>query len=101
MAVLPPVTVSPVPTVTFNPSNTVVPSNGGVSFGQMVAGALSQLQGSQQAANAAVQSALTGSGTVTGAMIAMTEAETAINVASAVRNNAIQAYQTILNMPLS
>lgn len=74
--------------------------SGSSSFGSLLAGAVNHLTTSQTAANQAMQTALTGGGSVTGAMVAMVGAQSSLDVATAFRNQALQAYQTIINMPL-
>lgn len=76
-------------------------ATGSGTFGHLLAQAITSLTDSQSQANTAIQQAMDGQGTVTGAMVAMVEAQSSLDVAVAFRNNAVQAYQTVMNMPLS
>ncbi|MHB1611390.1 MAG: flagellar hook-basal body complex protein FliE [Sulfobacillus sp.] len=86
--------------IQLSTSGTTGPTQGS-SFSQLMASAVNAVGNSQQQANAAIQQAMSGQGTVTGAMVAMAEAQSTLDVADAVNNNVISAYQTIMNMPLS
>ncbi|PSR36679.1 MAG: flagellar hook-basal body complex protein FliE [Sulfobacillus thermosulfidooxidans] len=68
------------------------------SFGALLDGAVRQLEMSQAQANQQITGAMTGQVSVTQAMVAVSEAQSALDVATAVRNNVVQAYQTIMNM---
>ncbi len=70
------------------------------NFGQLFQGAISQLENSQAQANQAITGAMTGHVTVTQAMVSMAEAQSTLDVATSIRNNVVQAYQTIMNMPV-
>ncbi len=73
----------------------------GTGFAGLLQNALTGLAQSQAHANQAIAAAMTGHTSVTAAMVAVTEAQASLDVATAVRNNVVQAYQTIMNMPLS
>ncbi len=73
---------------------------GHVSFGNLLSTAVNQVSGSQSSANDAITKAMLGTGSVTNAMVAMTQAQMTLDVATSVTTNAQNAYQTIMNMPL-
>ena len=75
-------------------------SRGGGTFGQLLNQAVSQLENSQNQANQAITGAMTGQITVTQAMVSMSEAQSTLDVATSIRNNVVQAYQSIMNMPV-
>jgi len=77
------------------------PSPAGGGFGALLANAVQQLSQSQSAANQAVAQAMTGQGSVTQVMVALTEAQMSLNVGVGIRNGVVEAYQSIMNMPLS
>lgn len=78
-----------------------VPTTGGTqTFGALLGHAVQSLESTQQQANNTIQQAMTGGASVTSAMVAMVQAQSSLDVATAVRNNAMQAYQTIMNMPI-
>jgi flagellar hook-basal body complex protein FliE len=66
-----------------------------------LANAVQQLSQSQAAANQAIAQAMTGQGSVTQVMVALSQAEMTLNVGVGIRNGVVQAYQSIMNMPLS
>ena len=70
------------------------------SFAHLLASAVNQLSQSQATAQHAITQAMLGTGSVTGAMVAMTQAQLTLDVATSVTGNAQTAYQTIMNMPL-
>lgn len=71
------------------------------NFGSLLGQAVHGLEKSQTSANQTIQQAMTGNVSVTQAMVAMTQAQSALDVATSVQNQAISAYQNIINMPLS
>lgn len=70
-------------------------------FGNILADAITKINQTQAQANQAVASAMGGHGSVTQVMVAMTQAQMTLDIGIATRNGVAQAYQTIMNMPLS
>jgi len=80
-------------------------STGGVGdasaapFGDLITDAVGQVSQLEEQANAAVSGLMTGSGVdVHQAMIATQKADMAFELALAVRNKAVQAYQSVMGM---
>src|SRR5579875_777770 len=97
MAGITPLSVSPVTlSSTTGPAGT-----GATGFGSLLSQAISGIEGSQAAANQAIVSAMTGSGSITQAMTALQAAQLSLDGGIAARNGVAQGYQTIMNMPLS
>ncbi|PSR23339.1 MAG: flagellar hook-basal body complex protein FliE [Sulfobacillus acidophilus] len=71
------------------------------NFGALLGQAITGLTQGQANADQTIQQALVGNVSVTQAMIAMTQAQSQLDVATAIQNQAVSAYQTIMNMPLS
>lgn len=71
------------------------------SFGAMLGQAIQGLQQGQDTANQTIQQAMVGNVSVTQAMVAMTTAQSQLDIATAIQNQAVSAYQSIMNMPLS
>ena len=93
-----PITLLPPVTLSGGASQSAsLPSN----FGAMVGQAITGLQAGQANANQTIQEAMAGQVSVTQAMVAMTMAQSQLDVATAVQNQAISAYQSVMNMPLS
>jgi len=68
-------------------------------FGDLIADAVGQVSRLQDEANAAVSGLMTGTGVdVHQAMIATQKADMAFELALAVRNKAVQAYQSVMGM---
>ncbi len=68
-------------------------------FGDLITDAVGQVSQLQQQANAAASGLMTGSGVdVHRAMIAAEKANMAFELALAVRNKAVQAYQSVIGM---
>src|SRR5208282_5120199 len=68
-------------------------------FGDLIADAVGQVSQLERQANAAVSSLMTGSGVdVHQAMIATEKANMAFELTLAVRNKAVQAYQSLMGM---
>ncbi|MCY0864315.1 MAG: flagellar hook-basal body complex protein FliE [Sulfobacillus sp.] len=86
--------------VTLNGGSTAA-STVPMNFGALLGHAVNSLSQSQTQANQAIQAAMTGQISVTQAMVAMVTAQSQLDVATAVQNQAITAYQNIMNMPLS
>jgi flagellar hook-basal body complex protein FliE len=70
----------------------------GSTFGSLLTGAVHALDSSQSTANQQITGAMTGQVSVTQAMMAVSEAQSSLDVATSVRNNVVQAYQSIMNM---
>lgn len=70
------------------------------SFGHLVSLAVNHLSQTQASAQGAIHQAMLGHGSATAAMVAMTEAQMTLDVATSVTTNVQNAYQTIMNMPL-
>lgn len=96
MSILP-ITLLPPISSSGGTSQTSLPSN----FGALVGQAIQGLQSGQDQANQTIQQAMAGNVSVTQAMVAMTEAQSQLDIATAVQNQAVSAYQNIMNMPLS
>jgi len=74
-------------------------SAGAQPFGDLLAGAVSQVNALENQARAAVDGLIAGSGVdVHQAMIATQKSEMAFELALAVRNKAVQAYQQVMGM---
>jgi flagellar hook-basal body complex protein FliE len=63
--------------------------------------AIQGLQQGQSNADTTIQQAMVGNVSVTQAMVAMTQAQSQLDIATAIQNQAVSAYQSIMNMPLS
>jgi len=70
------------------------------TFAATLGKALEGVNDRNQEANVAVSNMLNGTGEVHDAMIALHEAEEAIEITVAIRNKFVQAYQDIMRMPL-
>jgi flagellar hook-basal body complex protein FliE len=70
------------------------------SFAATLGKALDGVNDKNQEANVAVSKMLNGTGEVHDAMIALHEAEEAVEITVAIRNKFVQAYQDIMRMPL-
>ncbi len=77
------------------------PAAGPGSFSEMMVGALEDLQGSHAQADALAEVAATGDLTdIHDYMIAATEASLATELTVAVRNKAVEAFNSIMSMPI-
>lgn len=86
--------ISPVAPVTLSPGVSATSgASTSLSFGALVA----QMSAAQNRAEAAVAAAVSGQGSVTQAMIDVSEAQTGLDVAAAVRNALLQSANTIMN----
>lgn len=74
------------------------PTVDGISFADSLGALLEDVEEKGQQANVAVTNMLNKTGEVHDAMIALHEAEEAIEVTMAFRNNFVQAYQEIIRM---
>ncbi len=71
----------------------------GAPFSDLITGAVGEVSQLEQQANAAVSGLMTGTGVdVHQAMIATEKADMAFELALAVRNKAVQAYQSVMGM---
>lgn len=71
----------------------------GANFTQSLTDAIGSLAGLQQNADAAVAGVATGQGTdIHQAMIAMQQASLGMSLATQVRDKAVEAYQSLINM---
>lgn len=93
---VPLITLLPPVTPTGGVNQTSLPSN----FGNLLGHAVQSLQAGQVSANATIQQAMIGNVSVTQAMVAMTQAQSQLDIATAIQSQAISAYQSIMNMPL-
>jgi flagellar hook-basal body complex protein FliE len=94
-------TAATAPTAATVPGADVVAPKGpdGASFSGLLADKLSSVSGLQTQANAAAQAVASGtSSDLAGATVAVEKASIAIELTSAVRNKAIEAYQEIMRM---
>jgi flagellar hook-basal body complex protein FliE len=72
----------------------------GENFADSLAKMIDKVESTSAEANVAVENMLTGTGDVHEAMIALQEAETALELTVQVRNKLVQAYQEIMRMPV-
>jgi len=96
-------TAQPIGNVNGNRAETALPaSSGGVApspFGDLLADAVGQVNRLESQAQSAVAGLMSGSGVdVHQAMIATEKASMAFELALAVRNKAVQAYQQVIGM---
>jgi flagellar hook-basal body complex protein FliE len=75
-------------------------TSGGSGFAQVLGSAIDALQSSQQTANTAAQQAAVGQGSVANLITATTEAQLAVGLTVAVRNEAVASFNQIMSMPL-
>jgi flagellar hook-basal body complex protein FliE len=76
------------------------PAAGGASFGAALSRAIEQAVEIGRSADAAATAALTGQGSVTEVVLAVSRAELALQTAVAVRDRVVGAYQEIMRMPI-
>jgi flagellar hook-basal body complex protein FliE len=96
--------------MSVNAISTLLPSSGAArpaaaetpasGFSDLVKHLVSHTEGSVQAANQAVSSMLDQSADVHDAMIALQQADLALQFTVQVRNKLVQAYQEIMRMPV-
>jgi len=91
-----PITLLPSVTLGQSAHETSLPSN----FGSLLGQAISGLQQGQTNANQTIQQAMAGNVSVTQAMVAMTTAQSQLDIATSVQNQAMSAYQNIMNMQI-
>jgi flagellar hook-basal body complex protein FliE len=97
MSTIPISLLSPV-TITNGASHSASVAN---NFGTLLGQAVASLVQSQATADQTIQQAMVGHVSVTDAMVAMTQAQATLDIATSIQNQAVTAYQTIMNMPLS
>lgn len=73
---------------------------GGAEFGAVLSRAMEQAVELGRSADAAATAALTGQGSVTDVVLAVSRAELALQTAVAVRDRVVGAYQEIMRMPI-
>ncbi len=72
----------------------------GADFGAVMSRALGQAVATGQNADAQAATALAGGGNVTDVVTAVAQANLTLQTAVALRDRVVQAYQTIMNMPI-
>jgi len=73
---------------------------GGTSFGTALSDALGSAVQTGQQADAAAAQGLNGQGDLTQIVTAVTQAQLALQTTVALRDRMVQAYQSIMNMPI-
>ncbi len=91
-----PITLLPPVTLSHGANQSSLPNN----FGALVGQAIQGLEQGQTNANATIRQAMVGNVSVTQAMVAMTQAQSQLDVATAMQSQAVTAYQNIMNMPI-
>lgn len=84
--------------VTLSPTSATAQPAGG--FGQLVSHSLHQFTHQQSHAQTLIAQAMAGRTSVTTAMVAATQAQTGLDVASAIRNSGVQSLQTLINLQI-
>lgn len=93
--------VAPVSSVAL--SKPVTPSTGSgahQNFGHLVATAVNHLETSQNNAQNVLAQAIAGHGSVTNAMTAVSQSQSAVDVATAIRNASVQTVQSFMNLQI-
>jgi flagellar hook-basal body complex protein FliE len=72
----------------------------GSGFGAVMSRAVDQAIGAGRAADSTATQALTGQGSVTDVVMAVSRAELALQTAVAVRDKVVAAYQDVMRMPI-
>ena len=75
-----------------------VPATNEPSFGSMLQGAMTSLTGLGHAADVTSAQAMSGNGSLTDVVMAVSKAEMALQASIAVRDKVISAYQDIMRM---
>jgi flagellar hook-basal body complex protein FliE len=75
-------------------------SSQGAGFGEALGRAVQGAIGQGRTADAAASAALTGQGSVTDVVLAISRAELALQTATAVRDRVVSAYQDVMRMPI-
>ena len=87
------------PTSATSGTASIAPSTDGTGFGSALAGAIDNLQGLQTTANQLAVSAVTGDlSDIHKATIAATRAQVTLEVAAAVRDKGVEAFNEIMRM---
>jgi flagellar hook-basal body complex protein FliE len=76
------------------------PSAAGGGFATLLGDAVRQIAQSQAVANQEIAQAMAGQASVTQVMVALSQAQMSLDVGVSIRNGAVQAYQSIMNMPI-
>jgi flagellar hook-basal body complex protein FliE len=76
------------------------PASQGAEFGAALSRAMEQAVEIGRSADTAATAALTGQGSVTDVVLAVSRAELALQTAVAVRDRVVSAYQEIMRMPI-
>lgn len=84
----------------FRAPGAAEPQAGAGDFGGMLRRALEQVVDTGREADAAASAALLGQGGVTEAVLAISRAELALQMAVTIRDRVITAYQDIMRMPV-
>jgi flagellar hook-basal body complex protein FliE len=74
--------------------------SGGIDFGEMLKEATEDVVDKLQAADAQSLEAVAGTASLDEVVMAVTQAEMALNTVVSIRDRVIQAYQEILRMPI-
>lgn len=82
------------------PAGPQAPASGGASFGEVLTQAVQDATGTMQAADAASEAAINGTGNVTEVVLAVARAELALQTTVAIRDRVVQAYQDVMRMPI-
>jgi len=98
---IPPGLISPRPIGADTGVQPPLSSDGaGPSFADALKGAVADANTKVHSADQAVQSLMLGEGSVHQAMIAMQDAQVAMEMVVAVRNKVLEAYQEVMRMPV-
>ena len=81
-----------------SPVDATAPAGGDDSFGSMLQGAMTNLTNLGQDADAKSAQALSGTGSMTDVVMAVSKAEMALQASVAVRDKMISAYQDVMRM---
>lgn len=93
--------IAPTPPTAPGTGSGPQPAQAGGGFGNVLSQALSGLNGLEQSANAATQAMANGqSADVATAMVAVEKANLGLQLAVEARNQALNAYQQMMQMPL-
>jgi flagellar hook-basal body complex protein FliE len=98
-----------IPTITVTPSaaaqayravDASAPGGSGTDFGGVLQRAVEGVVDSNRQAEALSMQAITGQGSLTDVVTAVSKAELALQTTMAVRDRVVQAYQDIMKMPI-
>lgn len=76
------------------------PASPATGFGELVAGAVDEMNRSQNAADAQVRALAEGRGDVVATMLALNRAELSLDLVTQVRNRALESYQEIMRLQI-